>query len=46
MPHNEQSLGEYMDITLCAQVDPAALLLSLQGTVPDGFGVHGITESR
>lgn len=44
MPHNEQSLGEYMDITLCAQVDPSTLLQALQGTVPDGFGVHGITE--
>lgn len=44
MPHGEQSLGEYMDVTLSAKVDPAAFLASLQATLPDGFGAHAITE--
>ncbi|MEQ1570104.1 MAG: TIGR03960 family B12-binding radical SAM protein, partial [Myxococcota bacterium] len=44
MPHNEQSTGEYLDLTLVAAVDPATFLAELQRVVPEGFGVHGVSE--
>jgi radical SAM-linked protein len=44
MPHNEQSVGEYLDLTLVAKVDPARFLADLQGVLPEGFGAHGISE--
>jgi radical SAM family uncharacterized protein/radical SAM-linked protein len=44
MPHNEQSLGEYMDVTLCARVEPAAFLAALAAKLPEGFGAHGVSE--
>ncbi|MEQ1504187.1 MAG: TIGR03960 family B12-binding radical SAM protein [Myxococcota bacterium] len=44
MPHNEQSLGEYMDVTLAARAEPGALLIALRETLPEGFGVHAVTE--
>ncbi len=44
MPQNEQSLGEYMDITLVERVDPEDLRARLHATLPEGFGVHAVTE--
>jgi radical SAM family uncharacterized protein/radical SAM-linked protein len=44
MPHNEQSFGEYMDITLSARREPSELLEALGRVVPEGFGVHAIRE--
>lgn len=44
VPQGQQSLGEYMDITLIAKVEPAAYLEELAGRLPGGFGVHAITE--
>lgn len=44
VPHNQASIGEYMDITLTERVDPAELVERLSATLPAGFGVHGIVE--
>ncbi|MCA9492027.1 MAG: TIGR03936 family radical SAM-associated protein, partial [Myxococcales bacterium] len=44
MPHNEQSIGEVLDLTLVARLDPAELVARLAGTLPSGFGVHGAVE--
>jgi radical SAM family uncharacterized protein/radical SAM-linked protein len=44
MPHNEQSLGEYMDLTLCARVEPASFLATLASKLPEGFGAHAVSE--
>jgi radical SAM family uncharacterized protein/radical SAM-linked protein len=43
-PVAEASLGEYMDITLNARMDPDALLASLAEKVPTGFRVFGVAE--
>jgi radical SAM family uncharacterized protein/radical SAM-linked protein len=43
-PVAEASLGEYMDITLNARVDPAKLLATLVARVPQGFRVFGVAE--
>jgi radical SAM-linked protein len=44
MPHNEQSTGEYLDVVLHERVEPAALLRALSDRLPEGFGVHWVTE--
>jgi radical SAM-linked protein len=44
MPHDEQSLGEYMDVVLAEKADPAALLAALQRTLPEGFGAAAVSE--
>jgi len=43
-PVAEASLGEYMDITMNARVDPAALMKTLSEKVPAGFRVFGVAE--
>ncbi len=43
-PVGEQTLGDYMDITLHTRVDPVRLAEQLRATVPDGFRVLGATE--
>ena len=44
MPMNTQSVGEYLDLTLVARVEPAEFLERLSATLPPGFGAHAITE--
>jgi radical SAM family uncharacterized protein/radical SAM-linked protein len=44
MPHGEQSLGEYLDLTLVQRVEPMELLERLARTLPEGFGVHAVSE--
>ncbi len=44
MPHGEQSVGEYLDLTLVERLAPAELMARISATVPEGFGVHGIAE--
>jgi radical SAM family uncharacterized protein/radical SAM-linked protein len=44
MPQNEESVGEYMDVTLTARVDPEALREALAATAPEGFAVTGVRE--
>ncbi len=44
LPQNEESMGEYMDVTLVARVDPEALRAALSATAPDGFGVTAVRE--
>ncbi len=44
VPVNTQSLGEYMDITLVQRFDPQVLMSRLAEVLPQGFGVHAISE--
>ncbi|MEN0064477.1 MAG: TIGR03960 family B12-binding radical SAM protein [Myxococcota bacterium] len=44
MPSTTASLGEYLDLSLVARVDPEAYLAELAAVLPEGFGVHGIAE--
>ena len=44
MPMHSQSVGEYLDITLVARVEPADYLARLAAVLPEGFGAHAITE--
>jgi radical SAM-linked protein len=44
-PVGEQTLGDYMDITLNERIDPGVLLAQLQATVPPGFKVFAVRES-
>ena len=43
-PLGEETLGDYMDVTLHAQVDPALLLSQLQATLPAGFRAFSVRE--
>lgn len=44
LPQGQQSLGEYMDLTLIERVDPVAFLELLATRLPEGFGAHAISE--
>ncbi len=44
MPVNTASMGEYLDISLVARVDPEDYLATLAEVLPEGFGVHGVAE--
>jgi radical SAM-linked protein len=44
MLQNQESLGEYMDITLKQRVEPAEFMDVLRKHLPTGFGVAGVKE--
>ena len=44
MPQNEQSIGEYLDLTLAERVSPEGLRQALAATLPEGFGAHAVAE--
>jgi len=44
LPHNTQSMGEAMDLTLTARWAPQDLLARLAAVLPEGFGVHSAVE--
>jgi radical SAM family uncharacterized protein/radical SAM-linked protein len=44
LPHNQQSTGEYMDLTLTERCTPEELVARLARVLPEGFGVHGAAE--
>ncbi|NCG21585.1 MAG: TIGR03960 family B12-binding radical SAM protein [Rhodobacterales bacterium] len=44
LPLGQQSMGEYLDITLHRRTDPQELLMALSKTLPLGFGVHAVSE--
>jgi radical SAM-linked protein len=44
LPHNTQSMGEYMDLTLTARCSPDELVARLSRVLPEGFGVHAARE--
>jgi radical SAM family uncharacterized protein/radical SAM-linked protein len=43
-PVGEETLGDYLDISLEERVEPVALLGALRATLPDGFDALGIRE--
>jgi radical SAM family uncharacterized protein/radical SAM-linked protein len=45
LPSGYQSLGEYMDVTLTAAVEPWEFMQTLAAKLPAGFGVHAVTET-
>ena len=44
LPVGQESLGEYMDVTLVAKVDPIMMLTRLRDTMPQGLEVLAVTE--
>ncbi len=44
MPVGEESVGEYMDISLTTRVDPEAFSAKLRATMPPNFDVLDVTE--
>jgi radical SAM family uncharacterized protein/radical SAM-linked protein len=43
-PQNQESIGDYLDVTLVERVDPATLMERLNATLPEAFCVLGIEE--
>jgi len=43
-PANQETIGDYMDVTLVERVDPADLLQRLNAVVPEAFAVLGVSE--
>jgi radical SAM family uncharacterized protein/radical SAM-linked protein len=43
-PQGQESVGDYMDVTLVERVDPATLLARLNATLPEAFAVLGVQE--
>ena len=43
-PVGEESIGDYMDISLERRVEPAELMLALRETLPEGFDVLSARE--
>jgi radical SAM family uncharacterized protein/radical SAM-linked protein len=44
MPHNQASIGEYLDVSVTERVDPAEVAARLATVLPAGFGLHGHLE--
>jgi radical SAM-linked protein len=44
LPHNQQSTGEYMDLTLTERCSPEDLVARLARVLHEGFGFHGAAE--
>lgn len=44
MPHNQSSIGEYLDVSVTERVDPAEIAARLATVLPAGFGLHGHLE--
>ncbi len=43
-PANQETIGDYMDVTLVERVEPRDLLDRLNAVVPEAFSVLGVTE--
>lgn len=43
-PQNQESIGDYLDVTVVERQDPAELMARLNATLPEAFAVLGIEE--
>lgn len=43
-PSNQETIGDYMDVTVVDKVDPAELMERLNATLPEAFCVLGVQE--
>lgn len=43
-PSNQETIGDYMDVTLVERVDPKTLMDKLNATLPEAFCVLGVEE--
>jgi radical SAM-linked protein len=41
-PQGEETVGDWMDVVLSAEVDPQAVLEKLRSSLPDGFELFGV----